>query len=183
MRQAEDGAGKAQEKAWLRREEGGGGRRARPVVLLGLAGTALAIGQAFCAAFVLAQALGGGAARVALPLAAFAVLALFRAALAFAADRAAFAAGAAGRRRLRTDALSRLLHAGPSQLRAQHSGELTATVVDRIEALDGLYSRWLPASVLAIASPVLVGIGALLADPSAALVLIACGLLVPIAMA
>ncbi|MFZ0021683.1 MAG: thiol reductant ABC exporter subunit CydD, partial [Acetobacteraceae bacterium] len=84
---------------------------------------------------------------------------------------------------LRTDALSRLLHAGPSRLRTHHSGELTAIVVDRIEALDGLYSRWLPAASLAIGGPLLVAIASLLGDPVGALVLVLCGLLVPVAMA
>jgi ATP-binding cassette subfamily C protein CydD len=183
MRQAEQESGKAPAKAWLRRELRQGSRVARPVVLCGLAGTALAIGQAFCAALVLGTALGGGSADAAMVLAAFAVLALLRAALAVAADRAAFDAGATARRRLRSDALSRLLHAGPAQLRAQHSGELTAIVVDRIEALDGLFARWLPASVLAIAGPALVALAVLLADKLAGLVLVLCGLLVPAAMA
>jgi ATP-binding cassette, subfamily C, bacterial CydD len=183
MGQAEHESGMAPAKAWLRRETRQGNRAARPAVALGLAGTALAIGQAWCAALVLGAALSGGSADVALALAAFAILALLRAACAVAADRAAFDAGAAARRRLRSDALTRLLHAGPAQLRAQHSGELTSTVVDRIEALDGLFARWLPASVLAIAGPALVALAALLTDPIAGLVLLLCGLLVPVAMA
>src|SRR5262249_37311270 len=96
---------------------------------------------------------------------------------------AAFNLGAVARRRLRTDALSRLLHAGPTLLRAQHTGELVTTVVERIEALEGLYARWLPAATLAIAGPALVAIAALLASPISALVLLLCGLLVPAAMA
>jgi ATP-binding cassette, subfamily C, bacterial CydD len=183
MATAEQESGKAAAKAWLRRESRQGSRTARPVVLFGLAGTALAIGQAYSAAFVLGAALGNGTANMAPALAAFAVLALLRAALAVVADRAAFDAGAAARRRLRSDALSRLLHAGPALLRAQHSGELTSVVVDRIEALDGLFARWLPASTLAVAGPAVVAFAALLADRSAGLVLILCGLLVPVAMA
>ena len=56
-------------------------------------------------------------------------------------------------------------------------------MVDRIEALDGLYSRWLPAAQLAIGGPLLVAVAALVVDPLAALVLVLCGLLVPAAMA
>src|SRR5262249_6578394 len=96
---------------------------------------------------------------------------------------AAFNLGAVARRRLRTDALSRLLHAGPALLRALHTGELTTTVVERIEALEGLYARWLPAATLAVAGPALVAMAAVLASPIAALVLVSCGLLVPAAMA
>ena len=56
-------------------------------------------------------------------------------------------------------------------------------MVDRIEALDGLFSRWLPAATLAVAGPALVALAALFTDPIAALVLVLCGLVVPIAMA
>jgi ATP-binding cassette subfamily C protein CydD len=174
---------KAAAAAWLRRETRVGGRAGRPVVWLGLAGTLLAIAQAFCAAFVLAAALHGGEAGVSLALAAFVVLALLRAGAAFTSDCAAFAAGAAARRRLRSDALARLLNAGPAMLRQRHSGDLTAIVVDRIEALDGLFARWVPAAVLAVAGPALVGVAALWADPLAGAVLIGCGLCVPVAMA
>ncbi len=168
-------------RAWLRAQGRIGRRATRPVLVLGLGGTALAIGQAYCAAGALVGAFKGDASW--LLLCGFALLALARAGLSLLADRAAFAAGAASRRRLRSDALGRVLQAGPAHLRASHSAELTAIVVDRIEALDGLFARWMPAAVLAIAAPALVACAALLADPFAALVLVACGLLVPVAMA
>lgn len=170
-------------RAWLRGEQRAGARPARPVVLLGTVGTALAIGQSWCAAMVLAAALSHWPGDPLPLLLGFVVLALLRAALAVVAERVAFNAGAAARRRLRSDALSRLLHAGPSQLRSQHTGELTAMVVDRVEALDGLYSRWLPASSVAVAAPLLVLIAVAVVDPLAAVVLGLCGLAVPIAMA
>jgi ATP-binding cassette subfamily C protein CydD len=175
--------GKAAARAWLRQEQQAGRRTARPVLVLGLLQTALAAGQAWCAAMVLAQALGRQTGSVAALLAGFAVLALLRAALAVATERAAFAAGAAARRRLRTDALTRLLHAGPAMLRQRHSGDLTAIVVDRIEALDGLFSRWVPAAALAVLGPALILLVVLWADPWAALILLGCGLLAPVAMA
>lgn len=179
----ESASGRAASRVWLRGEQRAGRRGALPVVLLGLLGVLMAIGQAWFASALLATAVIGHPAETWPSATAFALLALMRATLSIAADRTAFNAGAAARRRLRTDALSRLLHAGPAQLRAQHTGELTTTVVDRVEALDGLHSRWLPASVLAVAGPAVVAVAALLADPTAALVLVLCGLLVPIAMA
>lgn len=179
----ESGQAKTVSRAWLRAEQRAGARAARPLVLFGALGTAMAAGQAWCAAMLLGDALTGRAGNRFALLAAFASLALLRAALSVIAERAAFNVGAAARRRLRTDALSRLLHAGPVRLRSHHTGELTTTVVDRIEALDGLHSRWLPAAWVAIVGPLLVALAALLADPFAALVLLLCGLLVPIAMA
>jgi ATP-binding cassette subfamily C protein CydD len=180
---AESEQGKAAARAWMRAEQRQGWRGARPVLALGLAGTGLAVLQALCAAIVLATLLTHGTGALAWPLAGFAVLAVARAGLAYAADRAAFAAGAAARRRLRTDTLTRLLEAGPAMLRTRHSGDLATIVVDRIEALDGLFSRWLPAAVLAIAGPLVVLAGVVFADPLAALVLAGCGLLVPLGMA
>jgi ATP-binding cassette subfamily C protein CydD len=56
-------------------------------------------------------------------------------------------------------------------------------VIDRIEALDGFFARWLPAADLALAGPALVAAAALAADPIAALVLGLAGLAVPVAMA
>jgi ATP-binding cassette subfamily C protein CydD len=177
-----DAGPKAATRAWLRLETQRGSRAARPVVALGLATTLVAVGQTYCVARVLAAAL----ARRPLPmvvLAAFALLALIRAVLAWSSELQAARAGAASRRRLRTDVMTRLLHAGPALLRQRHSGELAATVVDRVEALDGLYARWIPASTLAVAGPVVVALAALAVDPVAALVMALCGLLVPIGMA
>jgi len=164
-------------RAWVRREQRAGWRPARPVVLLGLSGTILAIVQAFCAANVLT-----GQA-IAASLAGFAVAALLRAAAGYASDRASFAAGAAARRRLRTDTVTRLSQSRPTLSRTRHSAELAAIVVDRIEALDGLFARYIPAVALAVAAPVVVALVVSVLDPVAGLILVLTGLLVPIAMA
>ncbi|MGE0419853.1 MAG: thiol reductant ABC exporter subunit CydD [Acetobacteraceae bacterium] len=180
---AESEQGKAAARAWMRAEQRRGWTAARPVLALGLAGTVLAVLQALCAALVLAALLTHGAGLAVWPLVGFAAAAVARAGLTYAADRAAFAAGAVARRRLRTDTLTRLLEAGPAMLRMRHSGDLATIVVDRIEALDGLFSRWLPAAALAMAGPLVVLAGVVFADPLAALLLAGCGLLVPIGMA
>jgi ATP-binding cassette subfamily C protein CydD len=173
---------KAAARAWLAREQRTGRAAGRPVLALHVAGTVLAVGQAFFAAAVLAQAFAGTALDP-LYLAGFAILAVLRAGLAWATEQAAFAAGAAARRRLRSDALTRLLGAGPALLRTRHSGDLATIVVDRIEALDGLFSRYVPAATFAMVGPALVLIAMLYVDPWAALVLLGCGLLVPVGMA
>jgi ATP-binding cassette subfamily C protein CydD len=76
-----------------------------------------------------------------------------------------------------------LLAAGPAILRSAHSAELTSLVVDRVEALEGLFGRWVPAAALALAGPGLVCLVALAVDPFAALVLLLAGLLVPVGQA
>lgn len=176
-------------RAWTRQQSALGRKTGSPVLAAGLASVAAAVAQAWCvAAAIRAVWAGGGAGGVevsdAAPwLAAFALLALLRAGLGVLADRLAFRAGATARRRLRTDVLSRLLESGPAALRGAQSGELTALVVDRVEALDGLFGRWLPASGLAVAGPALVALCLAAVDPVAAAVLAGFGLLVPVAMA
>jgi ATP-binding cassette, subfamily C, bacterial CydD len=182
MARAERDQAKAAAKTWLKQETRLGRRAARPVVLLGLAGSAVAISQAWCVAAALAAILTR--ARPALPaLVAFGVLALVRVALGWAGELSAVQAGAAGRRRQRSDVMTRLLGAGPALLRGRHSAELAGIAVDRVEALEGLYSRWIPAETLAVAVPALVALAALCVDPMAAGILVLCGVLVPFAMA
>jgi ATP-binding cassette subfamily C protein CydD len=176
-----DGEKKAA-RAWLRAQGRQGRAASLPVVVLGLAATVLAIGQAFCAAGALNAALTGAAAPLLL-LGGFAILALARALLGVLSERAAFDAGAAARRRLRSDALTRLLEAGPAVLCRRHSAELAAIVVDRIEAVDGLFGRWLPASTVALLGPLLVLAAVLVTDRVAGAILAGAGLLVPLAMA
>ncbi len=174
--------GRTAARRWLRQQTRQGGTAGRKIVALGLLGTVAAIGQAFCAARILAVALAGGGLALT-PLAVFGALAALRAGFGFLSELAAFATGATARRRLRSEILGGLLHTGPALLRTHHSGELAAIVVDRIEALDGLFARWLPASALAVAAPALVAVAALWVDPLAGGLLILCGLLVPAAMA
>jgi ATP-binding cassette subfamily C protein CydD len=170
-------------RAWTRQQTRLGRRAALPVMALGLAGLAASVAQAFCVAAVLGAAIGGSRTGLAYSLGGFAVLIVVRAGLQYAGEEATFRAGAAGRIRMRADAVARLLAAGPALLRGAHSAELAATVVDRVEALDGFFGRWVPASALAIAGPALVLVCALAVDPFAALVLLLAGLLVPVGMA
>ncbi len=147
-----------------------------------LAGTLLSIGQAWLVGQSLAGLLAGQKPRV-LALLAFAALALARAGCGYVAEMAAAAAGATARRRLRSAALTTLLEIGPALLRSRHSAALSAIVVDRIEAMDGYFARYLPAATLAVAGPVLVALAVAVVNPGDALVLAGCGALVPVAMA
>ena len=170
---------KGSEQSWLRVEGRRGRRHARPAIAWGFAGTVLAVIQAACVAVVLTTS---DAPRSPL-LIVFALCALARAAASVVTERAVFEAGARARRRLRTDALARILAAGPAVLRGDSSGYWVTTVIDRIEALDGYFGRWLSAASLAVASPVLVVAVLLYVDWPAALLLAGAGLLVPVGMA
>lgn len=174
-------------RAWMARNMAAGRRAVRPVAMLGVLATLAAIGQAWCLARLLSDAILTVPSQPGAPVAAwpllFAGLAVLRAALLVVSDDLSFTAGVAARRRLRSDLFVRLFSAGPGFLRGSRSGELAALAVDRIEALEGLFARWLPASVLALASPLLVGLAVLLVDPWGALILFLAGLLVPVGMA
>ncbi len=169
--------------AWLAAQSAAGRRAARPVIALGLTGTAAGIGQAWCLAVLVAHLLGETVDAVVPWAAGFAALAVLRAGLGMLADDAAFSAGATARRRLRSGLFVGLLAAGPAVLRGRRPGALAVLAVDRIEALDGLFARWLPAASLAVSGPALVLVAAAVADPWAAAILLGAGLLVPVGMA
>ena len=111
----------------------------------------------------------------------FAAAALLRAGAAVASETRGFEAGVSARRRLRTAYLVAAFAAGPHRLAP--AGEAVGTAVDQVDALDGLFARWLPASILAWAAPLLVLPAVLTVDPVAAAVMAAGGLLVPVGMA
>lgn len=170
-------------KLWLEREIRIGRRRASPLIGLGVLGTLLAVGQIYCAAYLLAAVIHPGSHPVVVPAAGFAIAALIRAALIAAQERQASRLGIDARRRLRSRTAGDLMAYGPGLLRGRHTGELAAIVIDRIEALDGLYGRWIPAASLAILGPALIVVAAALADWRSGIILLITGLLVPVSMA
>ncbi len=172
-------------QVWLAEQSVAGRRAAWRLIAMGVGNTLLATAQAFCMAILLAGLLRGDAdtESALVPALGFAALALARAAAGIATEGMTFRIGATVRRRLRSDALARLLAHGPALLRERHSVAMAAIVVDRIESLDGFFARWIPAAVVAVASPLLLTLVVLALDPIAALVLAGCGALVPVAMA
>lgn len=169
--------------AWTRAQAKAVRKVALPAVAFGLASVAAAIGQAWLMARVLARGLHADAGPLGVLLGGFGLLALLRAALGVAADYAAVSAGIAGRRRLRHQVLHRLLALGPALGRQRHSGELTAVLTDQVEAMEGLFARWVPAAMLAVMGPALVLLVAFWTDPWAGGTLLGAGLFVPVGMA
>lgn len=151
-----------------------------PPVLIGLGITACGIAQAYLVARLLATLLGRADAGWH-EVAAAGALALLAAGLGVAMERAQVAAGEDAKARLREAVFARLLARGPADERAV--GEKSALVVERIEALEGYFARWLPAAALAILGPLLVAGAAALADPLSGLILVGMGSLVPVAQA
>ncbi len=168
---------------WLRAETKLGRRAARPAVALGVLGTALAVAQGACIAAILGEALARQAPAAVWAVAGFCACAVARAGVGLALDRVAGEAGRQARQRLRLDTVDRLLAAGPAMLRREHSAALATSAMDRIDALDGFFARWLPAATMAVAGPLLVLVAVACVDWRGALVLGGTGLLVPVAQA
>ncbi len=166
--------------AWLMRQARGHRARLALPVALGLCSTLCGLALAFLIARVLASLLGfpgGGWSDLALA----GVLVLVMAGLGMAQEAAQNRVGEAARAAIRAALFERLLALGPEDPRGV--GEKASLLVDRVEALEGFFARWLPAVILAVLAPALIILVAALADWVTALVLLTMGLLVPVAMA
>jgi ATP-binding cassette subfamily C protein CydD len=167
-------------EALLRREARGARAQLALPLALGVAQVAAGIALALLMARLLAALLGFGDAGWA-ELGAAAALAALAAGLGVAQERALVATGEAAKARLRAAVFARLLEEGPADPRPV--GERAALIVDRIEALEGFLTRWLPAAVLAVAGPLLVAAAAFSVDAVSGAILLGAGVLVPVAMA
>lgn len=166
--------------AWLLRQARGQRARVALAVGIGLAQTLCALALAFLVARVLARLLGfpgGGVADLALA----ALLVPVMAGLGWAQEAVQSRAGEAARLAVRAALFERLVALGPADPRGV--GEKASLLVDRVEALEGFFARWLPAAILAVLAPALIIALAALADWVTALVLLTMGLLVPVSMA
>lgn len=170
---------------WIKAEQKRGFRASRLSTLFGAAAILCGIIQAATAARLLACLLHIEKGVVAAWAAGFVfcLAVLCRAGIQLRLERGNFELGVTARRRLRSHVLGALLAAGPAGLRGRHSAELASTVVDRVEVLEGLHARWIPASGLAIVGPALIAFVALMADWRSGVYLIVAGLFVPFSMA
>lgn len=138
--------------AGLRRQ--GGTALGVAIVLPLVAGLAL-VGQAFILSRILGAAVSEGRslATLAPEIAAFAALLLLRSVLVFLGDCAAATASERIKRRLRDALTARLIASQPDWVHARPSGALAGAIVDQVEALDGFFSRFLPATIQASLLP------------------------------
>ncbi|GBR47745.1 thiol reductant ABC exporter subunit CydD [Neokomagataea thailandica] len=146
---------------------------------LGILATFVAIGQGWALAHIIAATLTQGISTSIPWVEAYFTLALLRTVLAVVQEIAAIHAGAAARRRLLNDVLQRITLTGPVILRNQHSGTIASLIVDRIQALDGYFARWVPASALWLILQWLVVLAVYLENHHAGIVLALCCLSLP----
>ncbi len=167
-------------RALLKAETRRLGARARLPILLGLGVAACVIAQAWLFARLVATLLGHDAGGW-WDLAGAAALMVLAALLTAGQEITQAAAGRAARADLRARAFERLLALGPADQRA--AGEKATLVVERVEALDGYFAKWLPAAMLALLVPALILLAVAVIDWVSASVLLVMGLLVPVGMA
>ncbi|MFD4863807.1 thiol reductant ABC exporter subunit CydD [Streptomyces sp. NPDC058412] len=128
------------------------------VVVLGLVGAGLVVGQAMLIAEIVVGAfekgLGGEALRT--PLLLLAAVALGRGLIAWMTELAAHRASAAVKSELRGRLLDRAADLGPGGLTGQKTGSLVSLATRGVDALDDYFSRYLPQLGLAVVVPVAV---------------------------
>ncbi|MFF4318567.1 thiol reductant ABC exporter subunit CydD [Streptomyces sp. NPDC001568] len=128
------------------------------VVLLGLAGAGLVVGQAMLIAEIVVGAFeqGLGAGELRTPLLLLAAVAVGRALVAWLTELAAHRAGAAVKSELRLRLLDRAADLGPGPTGGRRTGSLVALATRGVDALDDYFSRYLPQLGLAVVVPVAV---------------------------
>src|SRR5690606_30086206 len=87
------------------------------------------------------------------------------------------------KQRIRLALFDRLVDRGPVWSRSRVSGELASAIVDQVEALDGFFSRYLPAAVSAAVLPLAFAVILLPFDWIAGLLLLVTAPLIPLFMA
>lgn len=175
-------------KLWTKEEIKKGHSLTLPIVMVAIVSTLAGLGQIWCVASILGTILVQWQAH--LPLSCsphlfigFVVFTLLQALCMYAQDAASNKASISARRRIRGDVIDRVLSAGPSLLRTRHSASLMATIVDRVEALDGFFGHYVPASRLWMILPLIMLCVVWYVQPFSAYILAACGFAIPVGQA
>ncbi|MEJ2623556.1 MAG: ABC transporter ATP-binding protein [Pseudolabrys sp.] len=126
-------------------------RRIALSVAMGLASTVCYVLQGFLLALLLADLISGASdAEPMMWLLGFGAVILVRGLLLWVAEIAAEATAEATKEHLRYRLLTRLMELGPGVTLRRQTGDLQATIVGGVEALENYYSRYLPAIFIAV---------------------------------
>lgn len=170
---------------WLKRQAG----LARgPIALTAAAGIAqglCGVAQAGLIAWILQRAVMEGVPLAGLwPLfAALLAAALLRAGAAWTSEALGAVTATQVKTRLRRQVLDRLHALGPAWRAERQTGDLAVTLIERIEALDGYYARFLPQSRVAMILPILILVAVYPVDWVSGVILTVAGPFVPLTMA
>ncbi|OWJ67764.1 thiol reductant ABC exporter subunit CydD [Inquilinus limosus] len=170
---------------WLKRQAG---LARRPIGLTAAAGIAqglCGVAQAGLIAWILQRAVMEGARLSDLwPLfAALLAAALLRAGAAWVWEALGAVAATQVKTRLRRQILDRVHALGPAWRAERQTGDLAVTLIERVEALDGYYARFLPQSRVASVLPILILAAVYPIDWVSGVILTIAGPFVPLMMA
>ena len=170
---------------WLKRQAG---LARRPIGLTAAAGIAqglCGVAQAGLIAWILQRAVMEGAGLAGLwPLfAALLAAALLRAGAAWTWEALGAVAATQVKTRLRRQILDRVHALGPAWRAERQTGDLAVTLIERVEALDGYYARFLPQSRVASILPILILAAVYPIDWVSGVILTVAGPFVPLMMA
>ncbi|AZR95574.1 thiol reductant ABC exporter subunit CydD [Bordetella trematum] len=149
-----------------------------------LSGVLLVV-QAWLLAQVLHRAIMEGVTREVLltPILAIAGLIVLRACLGWVGERAGASAAETIKRQVREALFANLLARGPQWSRERASGELASGMIEQVDALDGFFSKYIPAMGAAAVLPVAFAVVVLPFDVVSGLLLLVTAPLIPLFMA
>jgi ATP-binding cassette subfamily C protein CydD len=155
-----------------------------PVVVVGLCGTLVLIGQMALLSAIVAAAFRSreNLATLAGPLAWLAAAALLRALLAGGRELAARETAIRAKAGIRARLLGRLIARGPLALRGERTGDVLATATEGVERIDPYVSRYLPQVALSLLAPLLIGAAVLTQDWVSGLILLLTAPVLPLLM-
>jgi len=163
---------KNQARLWLRQQQ----RRVRaqilPLIIMTCVDSVIGVAMAALIAWVITAAIGGIDIHVTSCVMAFAALVAVRALLSYSREIVAHRCGARARQNLRHYVMRAISAEGPSLLRRLHSSEISAMIVDHIEAMDGYFARYLPIKASWLMTPAIVLGAVAYIKPAAALILL-----------
>lgn len=170
---------------WLKRQAG---LARRPIGLTAAAGVAqglCGVAQAGLIAWILQRAVmeGAGVAELWPLFAALLAAALLRAGAAWTWEALGAVAATQVKTRLRRQILDRVHALGPAWRAERQTGDLAVTLIERVEALDGYYARFLPQSRVASILPLLILAAVYPIDWVSGVILTIAGPFVPLMMA
>lgn len=173
------------ESRWLRGLQG----HARGPLMIAIAAPLVAgvlvVFQAFLLAHVLDRAISGHApARDLLPgVIAFALIIIGRALIGRVGEEAGAVAAERIKALLRRSLFSHLMAAPPAWVRGRASGAMASVLMEQVEAIDGFFSRFLPAMIAAAVLPIAFAVTVMPFEPIAGLLFFVSAPMIPLFMA
>ncbi|MCX5615744.1 thiol reductant ABC exporter subunit CydD [Bombella sp. TMW 2.2559] len=167
-------------KSWVRQQNRANRPATMMMALMGMFNVLVGMVLIWSLATILAEWLTGGDRINRYYLLLFILSSVVRVILGYGQELLAMSSGEKARKRLRRELLARFFAQGPALLRHQHSAALAAMLTDRVEALEGYFSRWLPASALWVVAQWSVVLVVFWQNHRAGLILGGCCLFLPV---